>query len=294
MRSRTALTPPYINAIVQCTSSADSLITTFLNMSVKEILQCPTLVYVRVVYATVILIKLSISASMPSSELGKIIDPANNKIDIYLEEILTHLKAVATLEDGHKHVVSSKFLGILTKLKLWCQHQKQPRSEEACFSRGPKREHDKNANISALTQDDVPSKNAPSLGYGPPFGAFYPGPLLQYDLPNSLYEPPPTGAEAYFTDLGKGSTIAGINQRGTQPMQAMSWPASDPSGMGYLEPSSLPFNYPMDTDPSLFTHLINAELDQEQQDSWVPDADNFPAIDYSVLPEFNWATWPRQ
>ena len=262
-------------------------------MSANEILQCPTLVYVRIVYAAVILIKLSISASMPSSELGKILDPANNKIELYLEEIITHLKAVATLADGDKHIISTKFLGILTKLKLWCQHQKQQRSEEACFIRGPKVEYD-NANISALTQDDVPSKNAPNLGYGPAFGASYPGPRLQYDLPKSLYEPPSTQGGVYFTDLGKGSTIAGMNQSGAQPMQASSWPASDPTGMGYLEPLSMPFNFPMDTDPNLFTHLVNAELDQEQEDSWVPDADNFPTMDYPLLPEFNWATWPRQ
>lgn len=263
-------------------------------MSVKEVLQCPTLVYVRVVYATVILIKLSISASMPSSELGKILDPEDKKIEVYLEKILSHLRAVATLANGDKHVISSKFIGILTKLKLWCQHQKQQRSKEACFSRKPNRECDSNAGISAPTQDDLPSTNAAHLGYEAAPRASYSRPPLQYDLPNSFYEPASTERKAFFGDFGKGPPIAGINQRGTQPKQAIPWPDSDPTDMRYLEPSSMAFSVPTDTYPNLFTHLVNAELDQDQQDSWVPDTDTSPAMDYSILPEFNWATWPQQ
>jgi len=263
-------------------------------MSVKEIHHCPTLVYVRVVYATVVLIKLSISATMPSSELGKILDPANNKIEIYFEKLLTHLKAVAEFEDGGKHVISFKFLGILTKLKLWCQHQKQQSWGGGCFSSEPKGENDSAAVTSVLTHGDIPSNNPPILDYEPSLKTSYSGHPLQYDPLTSLYEPPSSERGAFFTDFGKSPTNVATGQSDAQPVQSTLWPVNYPTTTGYSEPSNMPLNFAMDADPSLFTHLVNAELDQSYQDNWMPDAGSFPAMDYSNLPEFNWATWPQQ
>lgn len=290
---QTVLTPPYINAIIQCITSADDLITTFLNMSVREILQCPTLVFVRVIYASVILIKLSISAAMPSSELGNILDPASNKVETYLEQLLIHLKAVATLEDGGRHALSSRFLGILTKLKFWFQHQKPQSPGDGSIDGELGRGNDSIAVKTALTQGKVPSNHVPVSESEPADETSYRGPLLQYELPTSLYEPPAMGKGDYLIDFGKSSTVTAMDQSDTQPMQPTAWSTNFPTASGYPS-ASMPYSYPMDADPTLFTHLVNAELDQNNQDNWMPDADAFGAMDYSSMPEFNWATWPQQ
>jgi len=293
-RRQNALTPPYINALIQCASSAEAVITIFLNMSVKQVLQCPTLVYVRVVYATVILIKLSISANLPSSELGRILEPANNKTEAYLKELLSHLGAVATLANGDTHVLSSKFLGILTKLKQWCQHQKRHRSEGARFSREPERENGQIATVTTLTQGDVAPQNGPSLGYEPVLGTSYSEAPARYNAPSSLHEPPSAEVGARFGSFGTSPTIGAMDQRGTQPLHAIPWPVNDPASMAYSESLSMPLDFPMGSDPDLFTHLINAELNQGYQDNWTPDGASFSAMDSSILPEYSWATWPQQ
>lgn len=292
-QSQTALTPPYINAIIQCISSADALILAFLSMGVEEVIQCPVLVFVRVVYATVVLIKLSISASMPSSELGKIIAPESNKIDTYLEQLLIHLRTAAKFNKGSKHVVSSKFLGILTKLKLWCQSQKQQSPAEIMSNGKPK--YDNDGNDTFYTPPDLQSMNAQDLKYEPAMGAAtWSGHPPQHHQSASRYPMPSIEKAGFFTDFAKGPTVPAVDQSGSQTIQPTSWPTTFHTAAPYSDPAAGTFNYPMEADPSLFTHLVNAELDQNNQDSWLPDADSLSGLDYSNLPEFNWATWPQQ
>ena len=292
-QSQTSLTPPYVNAIIQCISSADALITIFLSMDVDEVLQCPVLVFVRVVYATVILIKLSISASIPSSELGKIIAPDSNKIDVHLEELLVHLKTAATFENGTKHVISSKFLGILTKLKLWWQRQKQQSSAEQLAAVTPKTETD--SDDSYYVPPEMQAATSRGLNYEQPMGPIsWSGPSPSDRHVASQYEMPSIEKAGFFTDFAKAPTAPAIDQSGMQAIHTTSWPSTFQTSARYAEPVAMPFNFPMEADPNLFTHLVNAELDQSNQDNWMPDADSFNNMDYIGLPEFNWATWPQQ
>ena len=288
-----ALTPPYINAIIQCISSADAVITTFLGMSVEDILQCPTLIFVRVVYASVVLIKLSMSASIPSNQLGNLIAPESNKIDIYLEQLLHHLKNVSTFENGSKHVLSSKFLGILTKLKLWYERQKQQSPLELFNSVETSQVNDLNGSF--FVQPSLQESTAQGLQYGPAMGSVpWSRPPQQNGIPTSQYGMPSIEKVGFFNNLAKGPAGPPVDRSTTQPIQTTSWPTSFQTTNGYAGQANMPFNLPMETVPNLFTHLVNAEIDHNNQDSWMPEADPLNGLDFSNLPDFNWAAWPQQ
>lgn len=306
-QSQTTLTPPYINSIIQCISSADALLTCFLNMSVQETLRCPTLVYVRIVYAAVILIKISISTSMPSSELGKILEPGSNKIDTYLDNLLVHLRAVATLEQGGKHVLSSVFLRILTKLKLWWQHQQQ-HSQEGLFGTGDDvKQADESSGVLEAWE---PPANEPCLDYDQE-SKDYDQELHNHDREPKItfadippqtnqaispYQAPLTDKPGFFTDFGKGPSFEAynsLNQHVSQSMLPTSWPTTYASNPSYSQPTNTNYGFTMQQDPNLWTHLVNSELDPNNQDNWMPDADSFASMDYTNIPEFNWATWPH-
>ena len=262
-------------------------------MNVAEILHCPTLVYVRVIYASVILIKLSISISMPSSELGKLIDPESNRIDTLLEQLLVHLKTMSSFADGTKHVLSSKFLGILTKLKLWFQHQKQQSSADILSISESERESDSPESFNVpqyLQATDVHgSKYEPTMN-----GLSWPGPSPQNNQPPLRFVMPTIEKVGFFNEFAKGVPAAAVDQGATQSIQTTSWPTTYHNPPGYSEPPPMPFNYPIETDPSLFTHLVNTEIDPNNQDNWMTDAESFGGLDYPNLPDFNWATWPQQ
>ena len=261
-------------------------------MTVEEILQCPTLVYVRVVYATVVLIKLSISARMPASELGKILQPDSNKIETYLELLLAHFRAVSLSTPGGRNVISSKFLGIVMKLKLWCEHRK----EQTALMKVTKQSDLKREPDSSQVIFDGPDEQATSalaLDYDRVMRSNPWSSPLQNQQPLPQYELPPSDRRGFFGDFNKSPIISGPNQGSTQSLQPTSWSATYQTTVGYSQPPVAPYNFSMDADPSLFTHLVNADLDQSNQDNWMLDADSYNGMDYSSLPEFNWATWPQ-
>ena len=299
-------------------SSADALLKTFLNMSVKEILRCPTLVYVRVVYASVILIKLSISTSMPTSELGKIISHDSNKIDMFLEQLLPHFKAAATLEQGGKHVLSSVFLRILTKLKLWFEHQKtQPTG--LTNSTSTTNENNRSGVLDedpweapATEQTELTEATEPSLNYDQDTPYSFADPPQQTQ-PTTTYQSQIQANDTLglFPDFNSQSTgYLGLpnhlyptppqqkSPRLMQPQTQQSWPTTtpfQPNMTSYSEPLNPNFaDFPMDQDPNLWTHLANAELDQNGQDNLMYDVDSYTNFDYTTMPELNWGTWPQQ
>ena len=257
-------------------------------MGVEEVLQNPTLVFARVVYASVILIKLSISASMPSSELGNLVAPESNKIETYLDQLLVHLKNVSILDNSNRHVLSSKFLGILTKLKIWFQHQKQQTSTEAFTNSKPNQGNDSNEAF-ATNPSLQTTPSAQLLQFEPPMGSIpWSGPAPQNPQPAPQYDMPSLEKVGFFNDFSRPQSAPVVDQVGTQPTQPTSWPTDFQTSNFY------PFNFPTEVDPNLFTHLVNMELDQTNQSNWLPDVDSFNAMDYANLPEFNWATWPQQ
>src|SRR4051794_13866786 len=75
------LTPPHANALSTCLGAIDGIIETFLKLDPETVRCLPIAHFVRVAYAVVVLIKLYFAAATPNSELGKVIDKDNIKVE---------------------------------------------------------------------------------------------------------------------------------------------------------------------------------------------------------------------
>ena len=109
--------PAYVNAIMECVSSAQSVLKLYLGMSIETVRALPALIYVRVLYCCVVLIKLEISMNAPSSELGNVLDQQSLNVSSYLQRILAHHVTIVGKEG--RNVGPAKFLMILKRLIGW-------------------------------------------------------------------------------------------------------------------------------------------------------------------------------
>lgn len=115
MKLRTEPSFAEIDAMTTCISSAQSLISIFLSLSIDSVRALPTHSFFSgVIYAAVILMKLDISASDPASKLGKYIDRETLRVKWYLDEITKSLTA-AVGSEGFR--VPSNFLGMFMKFQ---------------------------------------------------------------------------------------------------------------------------------------------------------------------------------
>lgn len=221
--------------------------------SVQQIRSTPTLVYIRVVYAVVILIKLSISTS--TTELGELLKSEDIKVSIYLDKLLVHLKAVATLEDEDTHLLGAKFLQILTKVKVWFQRQQEklhrPANEET----------------------------RPATGFEP----FRPTESKREDLSQH------TDKLNFFNDFSEAPTM----NTTAWPNQSQSSNVYSDSNYP-MQPSwnDMAFDFPMDLDPNLLTQLIQADQTLNHQDSETSNGETLNQMDLNNLPDFG--NWPMQ
>ena len=181
--------------------------------------------------------------------------PEDIKVSLYLEKLLVHLKAVATIHDQAIHLLGDKFLQILTKVRIWFQKQEnlhRPANEVKRPAAGlePSRAMD-------MKRDD------PS----------------QYTDEFSL-----------FNDFSKAPT-----------MNPTAWPNQSQSSNGFSDAnfSSQPswddvaFDFPMDLDPNLFTHLMQADETQNHQYGEMLTGETFNQMDYlNNIPNFG--SWPVQ
>ncbi|KAH8891886.1 hypothetical protein GQ53DRAFT_647871 [Thozetella sp. PMI_491] len=116
------LTPAHINAISACLTAIDGIFEVFLGMDVASIRCLPVFNFVRVAYAVVILIKMYFAASAEKSELGKVIDKDNMKVEQHVEQLLEKFRATAADDRSRP---AAKFMVVLAMLRSWFQKQKQ-------------------------------------------------------------------------------------------------------------------------------------------------------------------------
>ena len=221
--------------------------------SVQEIRATPTLVYVRLTYAVVILIKLAISTS--TTELGTVLNHEDIKVSFYLEKLLVRLKAVAALDDQAVHTLGDRFYQILAKVKIWFQQQMKP----------PKPAHEFKAPAASF---ELSGRTEPKHEN------------LSQDADKF----------SFMTDFGKSTN-----------MYNTSWPDqfqpttdySDPNDAGQPSWNDVAFDFPMDLDPNLFTHLIEADQDQNLPDNGPSNVEGYDQMNYlGNAPNFG--GWPMQ
>jgi hypothetical protein len=110
------LTAAYVNAAMSCINSSHALLDEFFSTDIQSLRVVPIIHFVRASYAIVVLVKLFISASMPSNELGKILDRQVLKVDYYLEALLERLAEAA---GPGKLRVPTKWLIITQQVSDW-------------------------------------------------------------------------------------------------------------------------------------------------------------------------------
>ena len=203
------------------------------------------------VYAVVILIKLSISTR--TTELGKVLKQENIKVLYYLEKLLVHLKAVAALDDHDIHTLGSKFLQILTKVKAWFQQQGKPcRPVKECALGSEYR------GTTEPKREDT-SQNAEKF--------------------------------SFLADYNESPTTLNTTSWSTQFQSLDSYP--DPNFSTQPSWNDAAFDFPMDLDPSLFTHLIEADQTQTYQDNIPPNIEAYDQMNYiNNMPDFG--SWSMQ
>jgi len=121
-----SLTPAHIGALSVCLTSIDGIFETFLKLDVETIRCLPVANFVRVAYAVVVLIKMYFAAATPNSELGKVINKDNMKVEMYLDGLVDLFKATAAEEKSRP---SAKFLMVLIMLKTWFHRQREGKSQ---------------------------------------------------------------------------------------------------------------------------------------------------------------------
>lgn len=119
-----ALSATHISALSACLSAIDGIVDTFLSMDVFSIRCLPVFNFVRVAYAVVILIKMYFSAAAPGSELGRVFDRENMRVEQRLDALLDKFRATAADDRSRP---AAKFLVVLVMLRSW--FYKQMKSE---------------------------------------------------------------------------------------------------------------------------------------------------------------------
>ena len=110
------LTSAHIDALSTCLKAIDGVFDTFLGLH-SDVIRClPVLLFVRVAYAMVVLIKMYFAAALQNSELGKIINTEDMKVEKYLDDLVKLYTASA---EDEKSRPAAKFLKVLFMLKTW-------------------------------------------------------------------------------------------------------------------------------------------------------------------------------
>lgn len=116
------LTTSHVEALSACLTAIDGVFEVFLKHSIDTVRCLPVANFVRVAYATVVLIKMSLAASNPESNIGKIFVSSNLKAEEYLDGLLQIFQGASA---DHKSRPSAKFLMVLMMLKTWFQRRLQ-------------------------------------------------------------------------------------------------------------------------------------------------------------------------
>ncbi len=214
------LTAAYVNAVMSCINSSHALLDEFLKSDIQALRVVPIIHFVRASYAIVVIVKLFISASVPSDELGKILDCQLLKVDYYMQALLDKLVEAA---GSGKFRVPTKWLTITQQVSDWYHKHLMG------FGRGQPQSHD-----GSEDQDAACSANGTACGtcaIKPSTGS------------NNAYNQPSWRVDSFPTTNSleePASRSASSNESGPQPSH----------DFGALPMTSNPFA--LDTDPINF------------------------------------------
>ncbi|KAG7292679.1 hypothetical protein NEMBOFW57_002716 [Staphylotrichum longicolle] len=217
--SDSPLPPAHINALSACLTAIDGIFEVFLSLDVHTIRCLPVFNFVRVAYAVVVLIKLYFAASSPKSELGKVINKDQMKVEEHLGNLLEKFRATAADDRSRP---AAKFLVVLVMIRSWFQKQKQTQN-------------------GATTNPGVSTDTTPTP-YPRPSGAGergssatpIPQPPQQPDYPTTASTP-----LQLLSEIATNNSASVTGARGRPPTQTSSRPPARPPAPGSTDrPSS--------------------------------------------------------
>ena len=302
------LSPPYISAIMVCISSSQRLIEIFLGMSIEAVRASPRLLWIRLCYAVVILMKLSIAASTPSSELGKIIDPGDCKVLFYSERVIAYMDEIATLGSQKKHDVSFRFLRVLSNLNFWFQKQtlqlNATSGQNGTLPSGntalSKQEPEFLTSVVGVSasQDSTPimSSRATMTSNSE---------AISLDSHLTPHKPQSPSNSNLLQANDKSCTSNAFDRNPIEPAQASPPLTQAPSWSNGVQPSSAspapeysftsisnePFDFPMELDPNLFSQLFDKELYENGGGNFMLNGED--GMDSTDMPDNDWTNWPQ-
>jgi hypothetical protein len=111
------VTPAHIDSLTKCLSSIHLAFDGFIATDTYMLRVLPVMVYVRVTYAAVVLLKMSSMVGVGSSRFGSVFDDADLRVDYYINAMLATFSQVSR---GERSSVASLF--ILKFQELRCSH----------------------------------------------------------------------------------------------------------------------------------------------------------------------------
>nr|POF04595.1 transcriptional regulator war1 [Quercus suber] len=106
-------------AIAGCITSSHAICNAFLSMDVERLRCLPIFSYVRLSYATFILVKLCLSSVHPTSRIAQVLDPGSLKVESYVDRMILHARNIV---GPTRCRIPAIFLALLFKLRQWCLH----------------------------------------------------------------------------------------------------------------------------------------------------------------------------
>ncbi|KLU85074.1 hypothetical protein MAPG_04106 [Magnaporthiopsis poae ATCC 64411] len=149
------LTPAHIQALSACIMAIDGIFDAFLGMTPEEVRCLPVFNFVRVAYATVVLIKMHFAAARPDSEMGRIIKHEDLKVDQHLGSLLEKFRLAG---EGDRSRPAAKFHLVLSMLRSW--FQKQGRATKA-RSAGAAEEDSRDSGVGATAGTPCEERDHP-------------------------------------------------------------------------------------------------------------------------------------
>ena len=120
----------YIEALLTCSSAAQDLINTFLQIESQELRLQPTVAYVRMTFAITILIKLSVAATSAGGDNGNFIDLESLQVSCYLDKLVSHLRIAV---GNNQSRVATIFLAVIARLKAWYCKEERVKLCQSCY-----------------------------------------------------------------------------------------------------------------------------------------------------------------
>ena len=254
---------------MMCVSSSHIFLNTFLEMTIETLRALPIFQWVRMVYGAIVLIKLSLSASTPTSEIGKVLDHDSLQVSQYMDKLIVHIMRVLGPD---KNRVAAKFLTILMKLKSW--HSQQVL--RFCIQNGPEEEFEPCKHLEPLpkaAQDILyPSQPGWSVQTGPE--ATHDQSKPQRDPTGSMQQQSPISNPPLPENSHdfKPSVLGVPESHGFPNYQTLD-PSNPPSVASATDSTLVPtyddqFNM-MDLDQGQLDDFISHEFSPEELDAWL-------------------------